>query len=64
MLINADLVDGRALESLIALLFADPRAAYLHVHFAKPGLLRGANRAGVIGQLRVISCQRTRVSRP
>jgi hypothetical protein len=37
MLINAELVDGRALEGMIALLFADPHAAYLHVHFAKPG---------------------------
>jgi hypothetical protein len=37
MLIAADLVEGRALEALIAELFADPRAAYLHAHFAKPG---------------------------
>jgi hypothetical protein len=37
MLVAADLVDGQALEEMIARLFADPRAAYLHVHFAKPG---------------------------
>lgn len=37
MLVGADVVDGRALEATIAALFADPRADYLHVHFAKPG---------------------------
>ena len=37
MLIDADLADGRALEPLIARLLADPKAAYLHAHYAKPG---------------------------
>jgi Protein of unknown function (DUF1203) len=37
MLINADLVDGRALEGAIEQLLADDSADYLHVHFAKPG---------------------------
>jgi hypothetical protein len=37
MITDADLVDGSELEGLIDRLFADPRAAYLHVHFARPG---------------------------
>ena len=37
MITDADLVDGRELEGLIDRLFADPRAAYLHIHFARPG---------------------------
>jgi hypothetical protein len=37
MLIGADVVDGPELEPVIERLFADERAAYLHVHFAKPG---------------------------
>jgi hypothetical protein len=37
MLVDADVVDGPALEPLIRRLFADERTAYLHVHFAKPG---------------------------
>jgi hypothetical protein len=37
MLIDADLADGSALEPLIARLLADPKAAYLHAHYAKPG---------------------------
>lgn len=37
MLVDADVVDGKALEPLIQRLFADQRAAYLHIHFAKPG---------------------------
>ncbi|MEO6968366.1 MAG: DUF1203 domain-containing protein [Rhodanobacteraceae bacterium] len=37
ILVSADLVDGSELESMIDRLFADQRAAYLHVHFAKPG---------------------------
>jgi Protein of unknown function (DUF1203) len=32
-----ELVDGRELESAIERLFADPHAAYLHIHFAAPG---------------------------
>ena len=37
MMVDRELVDGRELEGVIARLFADPRAAYLHVHFAAPG---------------------------
>ncbi|HEY3520494.1 MAG TPA: DUF1203 domain-containing protein [Rhodanobacteraceae bacterium] len=37
MLIDADVVEGRELESLIERLFANPNAAYIHAHFAKPG---------------------------
>jgi hypothetical protein len=37
MLVGADLADGRELESVAERLLADPRAAYLHAHFAKPG---------------------------
>jgi hypothetical protein len=37
MMVERELVDGRELEAAIARLFADARAAYLHVHFAAPG---------------------------
>ena len=37
MLVDADVVDGPALETLIERLFADERTAYLHIHFAKAG---------------------------
>lgn len=37
MLLNADVVDGAALESGIGRLFAKDDVAYLHAHFAKPG---------------------------
>jgi hypothetical protein len=37
LMIGADVMEGAALESLIDTLFADPRAAYLHIHNAKPG---------------------------
>ena len=37
MLVDADVVDGAALEPLIDRLLANRRVAYLHVHFAKPG---------------------------
>jgi hypothetical protein len=37
MMIGYELVDGRELETAIERRFADPRAAYLHVHFAAPG---------------------------
>jgi hypothetical protein len=32
-----ELVEGRDLEGAVERLFADPRAAYLHIHFAAPG---------------------------
>jgi hypothetical protein len=37
MMVERDLVEGTALEGTIERLFADPRAAYLHLHFAAPG---------------------------
>jgi len=37
MLTGADLADGAQLEAVIARLFDDGRAAYLHVHYARPG---------------------------
>jgi len=37
MMVAWELVDGRQLVAGIERLFADPRAAYLHVHFAAPG---------------------------
>ena len=37
MLVDADIVDGHALEPVIARLLHDPRADYVHVHYAKPG---------------------------
>jgi hypothetical protein len=37
MLIDADLADGAELKPLIERLLADPKAAYLQAHYAKPG---------------------------
>lgn len=37
MLLDADVVEGEQLESSIERLLGDPRAAYLHLHNAKPG---------------------------
>ncbi len=37
MLVDADIVEGRELETLIERLFANPCVAYQHAHFAKPG---------------------------
>ena len=37
LMIDADVVDGRELDSTIDRLFSEPRVAYLHVHFARPG---------------------------
>jgi hypothetical protein len=37
MLVGWDLTDGGKLEEVIERLFADPHAAYLHIHFAAPG---------------------------
>ena len=37
MMVGWELVDGRQLIAGIERLFVDPRAAYLHVHFAAPG---------------------------
>ena len=37
MLVGWELVDGRDLDAAIERRFADPTAAYLHIHFAAPG---------------------------
>ena len=37
MMVGWELVEGRDLEAAIEQRFADPRAAYLHIHFAAPG---------------------------
>jgi hypothetical protein len=37
MMCGCELTEGRDLEATIGRLFADPIAAYLHVHFAAPG---------------------------
>jgi hypothetical protein len=41
MIVDADVVEGADLEGVIARLFADPRAATLHVHNAKRGCYAG-----------------------
>ena len=41
MMIAADVVDGRELESVIERFFADPRVAYIHAHFARRGCYAG-----------------------
>ena len=37
MMVGWELIDGHQLEAAVERLFADPRAAYLHVHYAAPG---------------------------
>jgi hypothetical protein len=37
MMVAADLADGAALENAIEKALENPSAAYLHLHFAKPG---------------------------
>jgi hypothetical protein len=37
MLAGWELVEGRDLEEAIERQFANPRATYLHIHFAAPG---------------------------
>ena len=37
LMVEADVVDGRELETLLTRLFENERASYLHVHFARPG---------------------------
>jgi hypothetical protein len=37
MIVDADIADGSALEPLIERLLANPKAAYLHAHYAKRG---------------------------
>lgn len=37
MMVGWQLIDGRRLEEAIERLFAEPEAAYLHIHYAAPG---------------------------
>ena len=37
MMVGCKLVEGDAVEEVIAGLFANPRADYLHIHYAAPG---------------------------
>ncbi len=37
MMVDRELIEGRDLEAAIKRLFADPRAAYIHVHYAAAG---------------------------
>ena len=37
LMTEADVVDGREIETLVTRLFADERVCYVHVHFARPG---------------------------
>jgi hypothetical protein len=37
MMLDFELIDGRAIETGIARLLADPATTYLHAHFAGPG---------------------------
>ena len=37
MMVERELIEGTALEGAIDRLFANPRAAYLHIHYAAPG---------------------------
>jgi len=41
MLLAADLVEGRAIESLIEHFLSDAKVAYIHAHNAKPGCYSG-----------------------
>ena len=36
-MVGNELIAGREVETAIEKLFADPRAAYLHLHYAAPG---------------------------
>lgn len=41
MMLDADLVEGRAIEASIERFFSDPKVAYIHVHNAKRGCYSG-----------------------
>lgn len=41
MMVDAGLVDGREADALITRLFADPRVAYIHAHYATRGCYAG-----------------------
>ena len=46
MMTDADVTPGEDIEPLLAQLFADPAAAYAHVHYARRGRRRTPRRAG------------------
>jgi hypothetical protein len=37
MMVDAEVVEGKDLEGVVARLFAQPKVSYLHVHNARPG---------------------------
>lgn len=37
MMLDADVIEGREIETVVARMFADPNVAYIHVHNAKRG---------------------------
>ncbi len=37
MMVDAEVAEGDAVETLIESMFAEPRTRFLHIHFAKPG---------------------------
>ncbi|MDH3472840.1 MAG: DUF1203 domain-containing protein [Rhodospirillales bacterium] len=41
MMVDADVVDGMEIESLIERLFSNPKVAYIHAHNAKRGCFSG-----------------------
>ncbi len=41
MMIEADVIDGKYLEGVIQVLFANPNVAYIHVHNARRGCYAG-----------------------
>ncbi|WP_239694296.1 DUF1203 domain-containing protein [Pseudomonas sp. 58 R 3] len=41
MMLNADVVDGIAIEPVVTRMFADPGVSYIHVHNAKQGCYSG-----------------------
>jgi hypothetical protein len=41
LIVDADLVEGRKIESLIERLFGNPRVAYIQAHYAKHGCYAG-----------------------
>ncbi|MEX0162166.1 DUF1203 domain-containing protein [Pseudomonas brassicacearum] len=41
MMLDADVVDGQAIEPVISRMFANPEVSYIHVHNAKQGCYSG-----------------------
>jgi hypothetical protein len=47
MMLDADVVDGNEIETVISRFFASPEVAYIHAHNARPGCFSGRiDRAG------------------